>query len=122
MARIIVIAVAILIGGTLAYLRISGEINAPSKIRSEMSEICATIPSYEANAAYVESLIDAHHDEAFDMYYESGTRRRASTFDDEAYLRWMLMFMSGQAEEEGHPQIAEELRLLLLDIAANESG
>jgi len=56
---------------------------------------------YAENKEYMDGLLDAFHENAFDKTYSLGNRRRSSKFDVDRYAEIMFTGMSAKAKNDG---------------------
>lgn len=106
----IVVAIAIACG--LVWMNYSEKGDDKQELREVAFEVFAVLPDYEANQSEYEFYFDMYHDDAFEKHYRMGGKRRAASFDEEAYWTEMFGQMITSATADGEDEVAESLRSL----------
>lgn len=78
------------------------------EVHDGMQAIVRQLPCYASNAAYVDSVFEAAHTDAFDQCYTMGGRRRAATFNQQQYVAILFSGMRDRARADGQIEIAKE--------------
>lgn len=68
------------------------------------------MPGYQSHAAYMDRLVEKHHDSAFPRTYSRGTRGSLARFDRDRYHYLLINGMANEAERDGRKEIADTLR------------
>ena len=81
-------------------------------VLADMKEVIARLDVNEADAEYLEGLLEREHTIAFEAAYDTGSRRRGATFDEDKYLVQVLDAMIKQCDRDRETEIAAKLRAL----------
>ena len=112
MGKMAGIIVAILIACGFVWMDYSKKGDDKQELRDVAFEVLAVLPDYEAHESEYQYYFDMYHDDAFETHYQMGGKRRAASFDEEAYWAEMLGLMINSADADGEDEVAESLRLL----------
>ena len=63
-------------------------------VLADMKEVIARLDVDEADAEYLDELLEREHSVAFEAAYDTGSRRRGASFDEEKYLAGVLERMA----------------------------
>jgi len=95
-----VVVVAIVLGFKFYN---KGQANA--EVKSEAAKIVQSLPGYQRNQAYYDSLVEHAHPIAFEVAYSMGGRRRSAKFNDQKYLSVLIAEMIKKARSDGKTDV-----------------
>ncbi len=121
MQKAIAIVIGLCIGGALVVGRFVHLAEVGSEARDVVASYCKHMPSYATDSAYIDDLLEATHEVAFDRHDDLGGRRRAASFDTEAYFFDMFTDMAQQAKADGKEQLSDDLWGALMQLKLNQA-
>ncbi len=117
------LAAIALVLGIFVWVKLSDRSRADSAVLAEMQQLIQELDAYDANAEYMDELLQREHTYALAAAYAMGTRRQAASLDHMKYFERLLDGMIEDAGFERKPEVADELqglRMILLATAEQE--
>jgi hypothetical protein len=113
----VIVVIVILVG-----LKFWHRSDDSAEILADMKEVIAQLNVDEADAKYLEQMLEREHQRAFDAAYDMGGRRRRATFDEKQYLVQVLGAMAKQCDRDRSPEIADKLRTLKMIVETSDDS
>lgn len=82
------------------------------QFRHEMVQHISSLPDFDTHGSLYIQWFDTHHEHCFTEHYDLGSRRRAPSFDGDAYMTDIFNAMVTDAVASGYKEQADHLRTL----------
>ncbi len=103
MGKLVGILLAIVIGGSLSYMKFSQQDDDSAEVREMAIAVMEDrLPTYETHEALYVQWLDAHHPAIFDRHYMMGGRRSGASFDEVAYWEDIFAAIADSAARDGY--------------------
>ncbi|MGE0708175.1 MAG: hypothetical protein AB7N76_00915 [Planctomycetota bacterium] len=107
----VVIAIVIGIGAA-----VSRRASDSADVQKEFQKLLREMPAYQADRAYVDSILPSVHEAAFSASYTAGGRRRAAKLDERKYLKVAFAQMRDRARQDGKEDLAGACQLVVSEL------
>ncbi|HEY7615986.1 MAG TPA: hypothetical protein VH744_04225 [Terriglobales bacterium] len=105
-----VLTIAVVIAAFVGW-KMYNKNKSSAAVREQAIALVKAFPQYDENKAYYDEAFDELHGQAFDQAYKMGGRRTSASFDEKAYLTFLIGLYHRKAQADSKPEIADALEL-----------
>ena len=102
----IIVVIAVIVG-----FKFYNKSKAGDDIRSQTIEIVQTMPGYDENQSYIDSIFEPCFETAFEASYDMGGRRRSARFDQDKYISTLFDNLRQRSEQDGKEELARRFKV-----------
>lgn len=114
-AAIIVVLAVVVLG-----LRFWNRGQDDHQVLADMKDVIKQVAVSPEETTYLETILAREHPKAFDAAYSMGSRRRASEFNEEQYLRTIFKAWIECAQNDHKAELVERLSALQQVVLAEQ--